>query len=165
MIMGADIHLAIVKFDRDLNAYKEIKLYKKDDKNNYVPINLYPGRNGELFDYLSGKEDDFPVKPLYEKNLPQDLKNRIEEYRNGGYGCYNFSEANLADVKLYLKDNPKVRDYDYEGKEEDFLINGYKENPIIDLVKRIEYVLDFDDFFWDYDGSFADVRIIYFFDR
>ena len=66
---------------------------------------------------------------------------------------------------MYLKDNPKVRDYDYEGKEEDFLINGYKENPIIDLVKRIEYVLDFDDFFWDYDGSFADVRIIYFFDR
>ena len=163
--MGVDIHLAIVKFDRNLNAYKEIKLYKKDDKNNYVPIDLYPGRNSELFDYLSGREDDFPVKPLYEKNLPEDLKNQIDEYKNREYGCYDFCEANLADVKLYLKDNPKVRDYDYEGKEEDFLINGYKENPIIDLVKRIEYVLDFDEFFWDYDGSFADVRIIYFFDR
>lgn len=165
--MGVDIHLAIVKFDRDLNAYKEIKLYKKDDKNNYAPIDLYPARNSELFDYLAGKEDDFPVKHLYEKNLPQDLKNQIDKYKNEEYGCYDFSEANLADVKLYLKDNPKVRDYNYEGGEEeaDFLIKGYKENPVLDLVRIVEYALAFDDFFWSYEGSFADVRIIYFFDR
>ena len=157
--MGRDIHVRIVKRDHNTNEWKHIKLYKKE-KGKFKFINPYPYRNYELFDILDGTEDEeyIPFK-LNTKNLPIALKSEIEKAINT-LGYYDFKEINLADLKLYLKEVPKVRDWDYDEKDP----QAFKDNPVKLFIEQIEYYLDFYDSDWDIMGSSSDIRILYWFD-
>lgn len=163
--MGRDIHLHLVKFNRKENRYEEVKLYRKSKDGTYYVVDLFPGRDGELFDILNGNEDDyFPCRPIHVENLPSSLAEEIKKDINT-FGYYDFKEANLADIKIYLKEHPKVRDWDYEceGNQEKWEKKAWKENPVKSLVRRIDYFIDFfDEYNWEYSDS--DVRLIYWFD-
>lgn len=161
--MGADIHVRIIK--RNSNGkWESVKLYTKENKK-IKKINFYPFRNYELFDIITGKRNDnFPSSPIYMSDIPIDVLNEIKIAKKPEMCCYNFYEANLADLKLYINSNPKIRDYDYESKnDEDFEKNGWKDNPVIYFVKRIEDIIDIADPFWDFFPP-SNVRILYWFD-
>lgn len=153
--MGTDIHVYIFKKNRETNAWKWVKLYRKE-KGHFNYINPYPFRSNEIFDMLKNEVNSFPV---ILKGLPGDFQKEIKEYQNQ-IGCYGFSEINLADLKIYLNKHPKVRDWDYEEND----TKAMKTNPIKFFIKRIEQYIDFYDDFWDYTSPYSDVKIIYWFD-
>lgn len=162
--MGIDIHVRIVKRDHHTDTWKQIKLYRKEKKK-FKIVDIYPYREEDLFDILLEKTNenyrDYPYRssPISLAHLPINLKQEIEEKQNI-LGYYDFKEINLADLKLYLYHNPKVRDYDYEAEDP----KAFKDNPVKYFIERIEQYLDFADPYWDVCGSASDVRIIYWFD-
>lgn len=160
--MGKDIHVQVFKKNRSSNTWEQIILYQKE-KEKYNKINIYPYRNYELFGILNeeGEDDDFPCYSICTADLPEYFQNEINKFFKIP-GCYGFHEINLADVKLYLLQHPKVRDYDYEG--EDFEKNGWKDNPVSSFLKRIYSILDLYDPFWNFSAPLSDIRIIYWFD-
>lgn len=159
--MGVDIHLHLIKFNYETGKYDEVKLYKKDNKTGFEAIPIYCGRDYELFNILKGHEDDFPCKSIYENNLPEELIKEINKDKTDY--CYGFLEANLADIKLYLKNHPRVRDYDWED-EETFDKEEWKDNPVKHLIDLIEYSINFWDDRWGWYPQNSDVRLIYWFD-
>lgn len=87
------------------------------------------------------------------------MRQEVKRYQNT-FGYYNFKEINLADLKLYLKERPKVQDYDDEDP------SALKDNPVKSFIERIEQYIDFADPFWDLNEvSASDIKILYWFDR
>lgn len=158
--MGTDIHVRIL-FKKNA-IWKSVNLYRYDEeKDEFKKIDIYPFRNSELFDILneevgnSIEYNSLPVDLLKEKAI-KDCKTTSE--------YYNFQEVNLADLKLYLLKNPKIRDYDYEAEnDEDFNKNGWKTNPVEFFIERIEYILDLAEPYYDFSPP-SYTRIIYWFD-
>lgn len=159
--MGRDIHVRIVKKDRETNTWKQIKLYCKE-KRKFELVNVYPFRSYELFDILDEKKENdeyFFAPSIVTDDLPIALKNEIEAAKKS-LGFYGFREINLADLKLYLHKVPKVRDYDYEEDDP----KAWKDNPVKYFIERIEQYIDFADPFWNFCSVDSDIRIIYWFD-
>ena len=157
--MGRDIHVKIIKRDHTTDKWKQIKFYKKE-KRKFKVIDVYPFRNYELFDIISEKEDEkYKAYPITLINLPDNLKKEITEYKNIS-GYYGFKEITLADLKLYLHQVPKVRDWDYEENDP----NAWKDNPIKFFIEKIEQYIDFFDPWWEIDTSPSDIKILYWFD-
>ena len=153
--MGKDIHVRIIKKDRNTNTWKQIKLYHKE-KGKFKLVNVYPFRSYELFDILSGNDEKYNAYSICLNDLPNNLKQEVERCKNT-IGYYNFFEINLADLKLYLQRVPKVKDYDSEKE------NAWKNNPVKYFVERIEQYIDFVDSSWDL-YPYSDVKILYWFD-
>ena len=152
--MATDIHVRIIKFNRDKNIWEPIRLYQKDKS----LVNVYHDRDYELFDILKGNgEDTYYPFPIVINNLPDDLKKEIESRQDKCY-YYNFQEVNLADLKLYLYHYPKIRDYDYDEKSP----KAYKDNPVKWFIEHIEYYINFA-CPWDFNPD-SDIRILYWFD-
>lgn len=153
--MGRDIHVNILIKTKN-EGWKDVVLYKPDKKGSFIPIDIYPYRDYELFDILNKTTDVFfPAAPIKKDELPQQLKTQLEEEQDT-YGFYGFLEANLADIKLYYIDNPIVEDYD---KNDDSI----KDHPIKDFIDTIyNYVNVWADGFIDF--FYSDIKIIYRFD-
>ena len=164
--MGIDIHVRLVKKNRETNTWEQIKLYYKN-KDQFKLVDIYPFRHYELFDILTGKED-YIASNIELANLPEDLSKEIEKYKHIN-GYYDFKEATLADLKLYLYKVPKVRDWDYEDYEDDNPKawendpKAWKDNPVKSFIERIERYLDFVDWSWD-EFPASDIKILYWFD-
>ena len=157
--MGCDIHVRIVKKDRETNTWKYIKLYYKE-KRKFKVVNIYPFRHYELFDILDEKEDDkYFASSIITDDLPIALKNEIKTAKES-FGSYGFREINLADLKLYLHKVPKVRDYDYEEDDP----KAWKDNPVKYFIEKIEQYIDFAATYLDFYYIDSDIRIIYRFD-
>ena len=157
--MGVDIHVRIAKKNRETNTWEHIKLYKKSNKR-FKRVSIYPFRNYELFDILTGKGDPrFSPRSIVIQDLPFSLRQEVKRYQNT-FGYYNFKEINLADLKLYLKERPKMQDYDDKNP------SALKDNPVKSFIERIEQYIDFADPFWDLNEvSTSDIKILYWFDR
>lgn len=153
--MGRDIHVNILIKTKN-EGWKDVVLYKPDKKGSFIPIEIYPYRNYELFDILNKTTDVFfPATLIKRDELPQQLKTQLEEEQND-YGFYGFFEANLADIKLYYIDNPIVEDYDKND-------GSIKDHPIKDFIDTIyNYVNIWADGFMDF--FYSDIKIIYRFD-
>ena len=157
--MGRDIHVRIVKRNRETDTWKQIRLYRKEKKK-FKAIDIYPFRDCVLFDILNEKEDNkYNAYPISLIHLPENLQQEITECKNS-LGYYGFKETTLADLKLYFQKVPKVRDWDYEDDDP----NAWKDNPIKSFIERIEQYIDFFDPFWDFHTSPADYKILYWFD-
>ena len=154
--MGIDIHVYILKRNRETNTWEHIKLYHKE-KNKFKLIDVYPFRNYELFSILNKKGEDniYHAQPIEINTLPPHLKKEIKDFECG----YGFREINLADLKLYLRKVLKIRDWDYEDTDP----NAWKDNPVKSFIERIEQYIDFADYYWDIIPD-SDIKIIYWFD-
>ena len=155
--MGKDIHVKVL--EKNEGVRKEIKLYSKNDKGEFYPIDFYPFRNYELFDIL---DKSVPFSSIEMETLPEDLKKEIEDFDYG----FNFKETTLADLKIYFYNHPKIESWD-DGEDGEEEIDGkkLKDNPIKDFIERIENYCDIaDSFVWNYLRIASKIRIIYWFD-
>lgn len=157
--MGKDIHIRVIKRNRDTNNWEQIKLYRKE-KRKFKLVDIYPFRNYELFSIINESEDEkYNAYPISLTGLSDSLRQEIEKYQNT-LGYYGFKEISLADLKLYLYRSPKVRDWDYEDND----TKAWKDNPVKYFVEKIEQYIDFADPYWDFDTSPSDIKILYWFD-
>lgn len=96
-----------------------------------VPV--FDSRDRELFDALT--DEDVPHCAINHSLLPKDLATEIQEIKET-VGFYGFSEVNLADLGMYIVQNPEVPDYDADwgpdGKEK-----VYKDNPVCKLYELV----------------------------
>ena len=161
--MGKDIHIRVVKRNRETNNWELINLYQKKE-NEIVAINLFPFRNYDIFDILQGKENCTNLNPLpiAMAGLPSELQEEIAKDKEEL--CYDFKEVTLADLKLYFEYSPKIKDWDsyYEDENDP---RGFITNPIKYFIERIEYFLEFAiDSSWKWNYSNSDIKILYWFD-
>lgn len=150
--MGVDIHIHVCY--RRGNKWEEVKLYKETEKG-IKSIPCWEGRNSILFDLMNDLSSYFPKGLIDKATLPSELKQEIEDWENDGYGFY---QANLADIKLYIAEHPKIED---EEDENNILI----ESPVLYLVQSIEAYIGFYEPDWLFLGNYSDIKIVYWFDR
>ena len=139
--MGRDIHVKILIKNKD--EWEEVLLYNKI-RDKFEEIEVYPYRNYALFDILNEKTDENYniARPIVLEKLPEKVKKDINIWQeSGGYG---FKEVNLADLKLYFKEN------------------NDNLNPIKYFIERIDQYIDFAIDPWNLHDS--DVKILYWFD-
>ena len=139
--MGKDIHVKILI--KNKNKWEEVLLYNKI-KDKFEEIEVYPYRNYTLFDILNEETDENYniARPIVLEKLPEKVKKDIK--RQESYGGYGFKEVNLADLKLYFKEN------------------NDNLNPIKYFIERIDQYIDFAVDSWNLCDS--DVKILYWFD-
>ena len=162
--MGVDIHMYLTQFNKKTNKWEEVVLYHKNEEGNIVPIDIFSGRDYELFDILSGHENyNFPSSSIHVDSLPDSIKEKLFECEEEN-GYYGFSQVNFADLQLYLAHHPLVRDYDWED-ENTFEQQAWKDSPLKQLVERIKWILTLDDKWWAGITYDSDIKLIYWFDR
>lgn len=155
------MHVRIIKKDRETGKWNQVKIYRKEKgKRKFHMVKASPFRNRELFNILNENEDEkYHANAICISDLPIDLKREIEKCKSIK-GYYGFKEINLADLKLYLHESPKVRNYDYEEND----INAWKDNPVKNFIERIEQYIDFANPYWDIFQPVSDIKIVYWFD-
>lgn len=157
--MGIDIHVRLIKKDRSTNTWKPIKLYYKEKKK-FKVVDIFPYRSYELFDLLSNNEHNYMAYPILMTNLPSSLFSEIKNIQKNNDG-YGFKEINLADLKIYLQENPEIiSDSDFDDSTNSF---KKKPNPIKFFIERIIQYINLADTSDNY--PFSDIRVIYWFDR
>ena len=176
--MGKDIHIHLVKRNRETNLYEELILYKPGEDyyydefgdkiiNNpdFKKIPIYDERNYEMFEgMIDGDKVDgygnFPHAPIDFNSLEPKFKKEIKDIVNTT-GYFDFYETNLADMKLYLNEHPIVVDYDGEWEEG---VKSQKTNPIKYLYNDIcSYGRFADNLDWNFE-PLSSYKIIFYFD-
>ena len=184
--MGRDIHVRVALYNEETNKYEELKLFRKrnkyekykyDEKGNKIEItnpliqaSIYNGRNSEMFDGMKdGDETDgyneFPWTYIKMNSLEDELKEDIEKKMNIT-GYFDFYEITLADMALYLEENPTVTDYDSDiwddWKAGDS--RPQKTNPIKHLYQEIcDYAKIADWLSWE-SVPLSAYKVIFYFD-
>lgn len=170
--MGTDIHIRIAKYNKETNLFEEVELFRKatskeidwkKDTNGFMKIYLNAGRDYEMFEGMKdGDEIDgygyFPWTPINYLSLEPSFAERIKEKVNS-FGYYDFYEINLCEFNLYLKNHPKVINYDADRDEED----PWKENPLKSLFDDIESYLFIADYTYSWTPS-SYYKVIFYFD-
>ena len=173
--MGRDIHIRITKYNERDNLYHEIALYREprcydDDEdivNQYVKVCPYSGRDYEMFEGMAaGDEIDgygiFPWSSIKFNSYEEAFRNEIFN-KTQILGYYDFHEISLAEMKVYVLENPFVVDYDADESEFDDGGRPMKINPISDLYDDIFTYIKFceDD---DFMESLGYYKIVFYFD-
>lgn len=169
--MGKDIHTKIYKYNINDNKWHELILFRQNNEEEMIPVDIYPYRNYYLFDILSNDHDDeygdFPNHISIHINSYADAeKEQIEKIMDTS-GCYNFNEVSVLAMKYYLKNAPKVKDYDVEwGEDENGTpIPAYCDNPVKDYFDAIMKFIEFASPRWILsDGDLEEYRVFYYFD-
>lgn len=182
--MGRDIHIIVTKYNKTTRFYDEIKLFRnrKEDEfeydgetgeklpwTEYKKIDVDVWRNYEMFDGMKSGDGGYGIFPwvgIDFSSLEPKLAEELKKYHdNTRYGCYDFYEINLADMKNYVYTHPLVTDYDSDewdnwepGKEK-----PTKPNPISGMVEDIEnYIYFFEDCYRSEPDSCY--KILFYFD-
>ena len=154
--MGIDIHIRLLKYDENTNLYKEIALYRKsslhekhpDDYPEMMKVPVYDGRDYEMFDGMKDGDDNngygyFPWTGMKLNSYEEAFRNEMIEKQKTELGYFDFYEIPLAEMRVYVLENPKVVDYDSEYDEGDCRAYRYKDNPIASLYSKIISYLSF----------------------
>lgn len=159
--MGVDIHITITELNKDTGKYEPVWLYRKNKNGDFVRVNVFDGRNSDLFDILSSSSflKHGITHSLYSDNLAAEIR-ECEE----AIGYYGFSETTLADMERYVSNVPEVPDYDEDwGEQGEHPV--YKENPVALLIDLIKSYIEFAGSYVIWHGVYSDIRIVYWFDH
>ena len=179
--MGKDIHVIVCKYNKETNLYHKLALFRLRRENEmkgynhdgttyeikdpYIEVPVYTFRNYELFDILcdrGAEESCFPHREISYPSLEPELREEVESDKNAE-GFFDFSETNFAEIALYLKEHPKVKDYDADWGEDGKDVQ-YKDNPVKSFYELCyNYAYQADDWFFinDYLSSY---KVLYWFD-
>lgn len=176
--MSVNPYFYIEVVNATTGEWEKLDIYIKNKKGNFVPIDLWDW-NGthDLFSVL-GLEDsyDFPEFSAIHNGIPANTSKEVKDlyeasaftWGEDGKSYPNAIYFNMADAKLYLKDNLEVLDSDemeeYWMKNEDLAYEDvpkkWRDNPLKLLTDRVENFLNIWDDFWMFNNSWSDVRVI-----
>lgn len=170
--MSRTPYFYIEKFNRKESKWEKVTLYRFSNEEP-EEVELWPF-NGthDLFNLL-GYEAGFADYPFEysHQGLPKDASEEMQKIYNDYFGMWEGETFfvpptirwfNYADGLVYLKSHPEVPDYeerdlDFDGSSE----NKMMDNPIKELLDRVESYLDFADDMWGWDMTPSEVRVIY----
>ena len=163
-------------YNRKLGRWEKFDVYTKDEKDEFVPVDLW-WWNGthELFSVLGFEESyEFPEFTALHEDLPMDVSNEMQkEFEKFCEDNDEFTYVpkvhwfNLADALLYLRDNKTVVDFDAmetewvsSGLEWEDVPKQYMDNPLQSLIDRVNCFLEFAEDWRYWELSPSEVRII-----
>lgn len=169
--MGVDITVYVYKYNEEDNKFHRIRLHRENPKTGQLDeVHIYNGRNGEMFNALqNGGGDSYgeiPCRAIRLSSLAEDDAAKLESLREDGC-CYGFNEISLYALRQYVREYPKVKDFDgfWDEGEDEKVAPIYKENPIKYLAEEIQYFVEFTNPYgiW-HEADYEDYKVIYFFD-
>lgn len=132
----------------------------------------------DLFAILEGRDGYFHTEAVH-GGLPHDAGEEMQkiykdhcyesDYRTDDEGnpvidSPDANYFNYADLLLYYKNHPKVRNYEYDPEDPDDEGKEFIESPIYGLIVRIKAFIEIMDWWSDADICPSDYRIIFWID-
>lgn len=104
--MGTDIHCFVEKYNKETGKWENLSIYKKNDDGTFKPVDIYDGRNLELFSLIAGVGSFYVntwnigclVSP---RGVPDDLSPEVEEEYDGGECFFNETWYDLCELEAY----------------------------------------------------------------
>lgn len=187
--MAADIHLYVEHYNKESKRWENISLYKKSSECKFSPVDIYDGRDYELFGLLAGVRS--MIDPfVLPRGVPNDMSCEVSKvYGDGKYWhtptWYDYCELQAYEYMMtdsceeIAKRDKKIAELEKTIKRMSQFIPSDNEEElydnvecdvcdVIDLCKRlhgfvndIEMVLNAYDIYYPKPG---DIRIVMWFD-
>ena len=156
--MGVDMWMRVAKLNTETGKYDPVWLYTKDADGNFQKVNVYNGRDYDLFDILQDQDGKgFPCHKVYTSLLSDELATEVQEYRNE-LGTYGFYEVNLADMQTYALRHPDIPDYESDDDE-----IKLRPTPIQKLIDNVLHYVELYDWLSFWDNEYSEIKLIYWF--
>lgn len=83
--MGTDIHLYVEHYNKESKRWDSLSLYKKSSEDKFFPVDIYDGRDYELFGLLAGVRSI--IAPfVFSRGVPDDMSCEVSKaYGDGQY--------------------------------------------------------------------------------
>lgn len=164
--MGADIHIKVVKFNHETRYYDELQLFTRNNKGEYFPVDIFPGRNSEMFGAMQNQEVDnygrFPATPLKLDSLSPSLREEMKAEMDYS-DTYSFNEIGVEAFRNYVKEHKKIYNYDLVWDELGYDAKATEiKNPLKDMYKDIQAYIFFATGWWE--NNYSDYKMIFWFD-
>lgn len=164
--MGTDIHLYVEHYNKESKRWDSLSLYKKSSEDKFSPVDIYDGRDYELFGLLAGVRS--MIDPfVFPRGVPDDMSCEVSKaYGDGQYyhapTWYDYCELQAYNKRMSQfipRDEEKEFDDDVEYDDEDDTISLCER--LNDFMNDIEKVLNAYDIYYPKPG---DIRIVMWFD-
>lgn len=150
--MGTDIHLYIEHYNKESKRWDSLSFYKKSSEGEFLPVDIYDGRDYDLFGLLAGVRsiiDPF----VFPRGVPDDMSCEVSKaYRDGQY-YHTPTWYDYCELQTY------ERIFDNEYDDEDDTISLCER--LDGFINDIEKVLNAYDIYCPKPG---DIRIVMWFD-
>lgn len=177
--MSLSPYFFVEKWNAEKNCYEEINLYKKlskhqwameeDKARGFEEVDFWPW-NGthEIFAKLGTVSKDLSYDPIagVHSGVPpmvsETVKKKIDEFFDESEPREKENTVRwvtLADLYIEKLTSPKVVDYEAEWEDPDNKV--YKDNPIQDVIDRINTWVSLGNDDWGVDDDKSLIRIVY----
>ena len=180
--MSRTPYFYVEKYNIETNSWEKQVLYTMNkNKGNMIEVDFWPwNATYDVFNIVTHKDRDFPeftgVRHRFPPNASKEITN---SYQNCWYS-WDDTEGNehiskpdafyftLADLLLYIKEYPIVKDY--ETMEDVWTANSDMKwedvpeqtmpNPMSGVATRLLNYMEFIDDFWNAFGHKSELRIV-----
>ena len=180
--MSRTPYFYVEKYNIETNSWEKQVLYTMNkNKGNMIEVDFWPwNATHDVFNIVTHKDRDFPeftgVRHRFPPNASKEITN---SYQNCWYS-WDDTEGNehiskpdafyftLADLLLYIKEYPIVKDY--ETMEDVWTANSDMKwedvpeqtmpNPMSGVATRLLNYMEFIDDFWNAFGLKSELRIV-----
>ena len=146
--MGCDIYVHLEHYNKESKRWENLSLYKKDTDGTFKSVDVYDGRDYELFGILAGvRSCSNPF--IYPRGLPDDLSCEVlNKYGDGEYFhtptwydyCELYAYENMMKdsyKKIKWRDN-KIKELEKQIKNISKFIPRDKETDFFDYMNVLK---------------------------
>ncbi len=150
--MGTDIHLYVEHYNKESKRWDSLSLYKKSSEDKFFPVDIYDGRDYELFGLLAGVRSI--IAPfVFSRGVPDDMSCEVSKAYGDGQYYHTPTWYDWCELQTY------ERIFDNEYDDEDDTNSLCKR--LDGFMNDIEKVLNAYDIYYPKPG---DIRIVMWFD-
>lgn len=150
--MGCDIYLYVEHYNKESKLWENLFLYKKSSEGEFLPVDIYDGRDYELFGLLAGVRS--MIAPfVFPRGVPDDMSCEVSKAYGDGQYYHTPTWYDWCELQAY----ERIFDNEYDDEDDTISLcerlNGF--------MNDIEKVLNAYDIYYPKPG---DVRIVMWFD-
>lgn len=150
--MGCDIYLYVEHYNKESKLWENLFLYKKSSEGEFLPVDIYDGRDYELFGLLAGVRS--MIAPfVFPRGVPDDMSCEVSKAYGDGQYYHTPTWYDWCELQAY----ERIFDNEYDDEDDTISLcerlNGF--------MNDIEKVLNAYDIYYPKPG---DIRIVMWFD-
>ena len=150
--MGTDIHLYVEHYNKESKRWDSLSLYKKFSEDKFSPVDIYDGRDYELFGLLTGVRS--MIAPfVFPRGVPDDMSCKVSKAYGDGQYYHTPTWYDYCELQAY----ERIFDNEYDDEDD---TNSLRKR-LDGFMNDIEKVLNAYDIYYPKPG---DIRIVMWFD-
>lgn len=162
--MGCDIYLYVEHYNKESKRWENLFLYKKSSEGEFLPVDIYDGRDYDLFGLLAGVRsiiDPF----VFPRGVPDDMSCEVSKaYGDGQYyhtpTWYDYCELQAYE-RMMVNSCKEIAKFDDDVEYDDEDDTNSLRKRLDGFMNDIEKVLNAYDIYYPKPG---DIRIVMWFD-